>query len=353
VLALMLCHIVLRKLLPANALLIYICVVSCWFLVAWCSIDLTPSISHWQPKEIFTRLDLPLHIDIGCAKGRCIERMSKRTERQNWNHLGVEIRARTVEEANQRVANERKLQYIGKNGKETKNLHFLTCNFAASVKELLDKFPRESLQLISIQFPDPWKRKKHQRRLIVQKKLVKQLAASLPPGAVVYISSDCDNVATWMTDRFLECDEENTNPPDISATTTSGGNSTELPKKKCFRLLSTLADLDSITTPNMFLTQSSVVDQCSEGVSSPVATTAVESEEVLSPECHNVDDCGEKENKEEGTTAVLELEDSTAPTADSYSWFAANNNPLGELSERELVCEVDWRGVRRCCFMRL
>lgn len=286
---------------------------------------------------MFTRPNLPLHIDIGCAKGRCIERMSKRPERKDWNHLGVEIRGRTVEEAMQRVANDRKLQ---QQQDENKNLYFLTCNFAASVKELLDKFPRESLRLISIQFPDPWKRKKHLRRLLVQKKLVRQLAASLPPGGVVYISSDCDNVAIWMVDRFLECEEEVVDEGNDS--TSQGieirekhGTTDVIPKKKaCFRLMPTHADLKSISTPNMFMTQSGLEEQDKLHVHVP--SSAIETVK-----------------KHEDYIETEDGNESVNKSAESYLWFEANNNPLGELSERELVCEVDWRGVRRCCFIRL
>lgn len=255
--------------------------------------------------------------------------MSKRPERKEWNHLGVEIRGRTVDEAMERVAKDRKRQNFSNTSEENKNLFFLTCNFAASVKELLDKFPRESLRLISIQFPDPWKRKKHQRRLIVQKKLVNQLALSLPPGAVVYISSDCDDVATWMVDIFEQCTED-TMDADASIGPQGEG---ERPKKKCFRLLSSQADLDSVSTLNMFMKQ-----------------TCAERE-------HQLDSVStESKSKEEVQCTAGEEDDDTEDnqrSAESYSWFEANNNPLGELSERELVCEVDWRGVRRCCFMRM
>ena len=259
---------------------------------------------------MFSRPSLPLHLDIGCAKGRCIERLSKRPERKDWNHLGVEIRARTVEEAMSRVEANRH-----QNDVNCENLHFLTCNFAASAKELLGKFPRESLKLISIQFPDPWKRKKHKRRLLVQKKLVKQLSQLLPSGAVVYISTDCDDVAKWMVDRFLECDEDTATLSDSSG----GDNVSDGSGGKCFRLLSSLADLESIETPNTFLKQMINSNQSARSLN-------------------------ENFQRKGFITGGDEVQ---------YSWFESDVNPLGELSERELVCEVDWRDVRRCCFVRL
>mmetsp|Transcript_15888 Transcript_15888/g.26599 ORF Transcript_15888/g.26599 Transcript_15888/m.26599 type:complete len:284 (-) Transcript_15888:87-938(-) len=283
---------------------------------------------------MFSHIKQPLHIDIGCAKGRCIERLSKRIERKNWNHLGVEIRGRTVDEAMQRIAAERKLQYLESDEVENKNLHFLTCNFAASVKELLDKFPRDCLRLISIQFPDPWKRKKHLRRLLVQKKLVKQLSTSLPSGAVVYISSDCDNVATWMVDRFLECDETISNC-DVDSTALSSDKKDNVITRKCFRLLSSISDLECITTPNMFIEQPSNDEK----------STIIENKFRKENEDTVVGSGDDVDNDD--------VSQQCSPSADSYSWFDSNNNPLGELSERELVCEVDWRSVRRCCFIRV
>lgn len=249
------------------------------------SVDLTPSISNITAEDMFSDHELPLHIDIGCARGRCIERLSKRPERLNWNHLGIEIRPRTVEEASDKVK-----------GAKIKNLHFLTCNFAASARELLTKFPKSSIRLISIQFPDPWKRKKHMRRLLVQKKLVNELAMLLPQGAVIYLSSDCDNVADWMAEKFLQCDED-------------GDES--YPGRKSFRLINSIEDLKAVGHPNAFLGLQKF----------------------------------NSEMDEKATSCSLEEKD--------VAWLDSRVNPLGELSERELVCEVDWRNVRRCCFVKL
>jgi hypothetical protein len=42
------------------------------------SVDLTPDIGSPNWSSIFSDLMLPLHIDVGCAKGRCIEKLSYR-----------------------------------------------------------------------------------------------------------------------------------------------------------------------------------------------------------------------------------------------------------------------------------
>ncbi len=66
----------------------------------------------------------------------------------NWNHLGVEIRKRTVDEAMLRIAKDENKNLNDNNTSVTnKNLYFLTCNFSASLKELLNKFPRQGNKL--------------------------------------------------------------------------------------------------------------------------------------------------------------------------------------------------------------
>src|SRR5687767_4572567 len=65
--------------------------------------------------EVFADPDLPLHLDIGCARGRFLLRMAE--AEPGWNFLGVEIRAPLVTEAN-RLAAEAALN----------NLHYAFCN---------------------------------------------------------------------------------------------------------------------------------------------------------------------------------------------------------------------------------
>ena len=55
----------------------------------------------------------------------------------------------------------------------------------------------------SVQFPDPWRRSKHKKRLIVQPLLVTLLRKHLPVGAAVYLSSDCKLIAESMREQFL------------------------------------------------------------------------------------------------------------------------------------------------------
>jgi hypothetical protein len=60
-----------------------------------------------------------------------------------------------------------------------------------------------TLTLFWNQFPDPWRRSKHQKRLIVQPGLVALLQKHMSAGAAVYLSSDCKLIAEAMRSQLL------------------------------------------------------------------------------------------------------------------------------------------------------
>ncbi|HIK54390.1 MAG TPA: tRNA (guanosine(46)-N7)-methyltransferase TrmB [Synechococcales cyanobacterium M55_K2018_004] len=142
-------------------------------------------------SDVFANPQLPLHLDIGCARGRFVLKMAEL--QPGWNFLGLEIREPLVIEAN-RIRDERGLT----------NLHYVFCNANLSLRSLLASLPPQTLQRVSIQFPDPWFKKRHQKRRVVQPELVSDLAEFLPTGAEVFLQSDVWEVAVEMGDRFQE-----------------------------------------------------------------------------------------------------------------------------------------------------
>ncbi len=150
----------------------------------------TPTASpDWE--SIYTQPNLPLHLDIGCAKGRFVLKMAQ--IEANWNFLGLEIREPLVVEAN-RIREEMGL----------KNLHYMFANVNNSLVSLLSNLPSGRLQKVTIQFPDPWFKNRHAKRRVVQRELVIELANYLAVGGVVFLQSDIQFVAEEMCDRFYE-----------------------------------------------------------------------------------------------------------------------------------------------------
>lgn len=145
------------------------------------------TIPDWQ--QIYPQGDRSWHLDIGCARGGFLLQMAQLEA--DINFLGIEIRQPLVTDANQ------KKEQLG-----LTNLHYLFGNINSSAEILLKSLPANALQTITIQFPDPWFKKKHNKRRVVQSELVHTLVRYLAVGGKVFLQSDIEEVAVEMRDRF-------------------------------------------------------------------------------------------------------------------------------------------------------
>ena len=144
---------------------------------------------NWD--KIYAKVHQPLHLDLGCGRGRLLWNLAQ--IEPGWNYLGLEIREPLVEEANQ-WRDERGLR----------NLHYLFCNANRSLKPILETLPAGILKRVSVQFPDPWFKRRHKRRRIVQPELVAEIAEFIAIGGEVFLQSDVKEVIEQMSDMFSE-----------------------------------------------------------------------------------------------------------------------------------------------------
>lgn len=128
-------------------------------------------------EALFADPSLPLHLDIGSARGRFL--LALAPLRPTRNHLGLEIRQPLVQaaEADRLAAG-------------LTNLHFLYANASVSLPDWLAQLPPGRLALVSLQFPDPWFKTRHHKRRVLQPPLLRALAAALSPGAHLFLQSD-------------------------------------------------------------------------------------------------------------------------------------------------------------------
>lgn len=150
-------------------------------------ISVTPP--NWQ--QIYANSEQPLHLDIGCGKGKFLLEFAQ--QQPEWNFLGLEIREPLVHQANS-----------WKQELTLQNLHYIFCNVNRSLRPLLASLPPQTLQRVTIQFPDPWFKRRHQKRRVVQPEVVSDLATHLITGGIIFLQSDVNAVAAEMRDRFLE-----------------------------------------------------------------------------------------------------------------------------------------------------
>jgi len=56
-------------------------------------------------------------------------------------------------------------------------------------------FPQDSLEAVHIFFPDPWQKKRHRKRRLVQRPFTETLANCLKPGGYLYMVTDWEDYA--------------------------------------------------------------------------------------------------------------------------------------------------------------
>ncbi len=127
--------------------------------------------------ELFIESNKPIHLDIGSAKGLFVLDLAE--YKPDWNFLGLEIREKLVLAANREVAK-----------RDLKNVRFCYCNANISLDNWLNNLPFGLLQSVSIQFPDPWFKRKHHKRRVLQKTLLLSLAKVMIQDAKFFIQSD-------------------------------------------------------------------------------------------------------------------------------------------------------------------
>lgn len=155
-------------------------------------------------EEIFADPALPLFVDIGCGRGRFLMKMAELEPKQNF--LGLEIRAPIVEEANS-IAQERNF----------KNLHYHFCNATLALDKLFANLPANILETVTIQFPDPWFKKKHAKRRMVKDNLAETVVKHLKISGKIFIQSDVEFLAEEIFEYFRQYEnlreiETNENP---------------------------------------------------------------------------------------------------------------------------------------------
>ena len=135
--------------------------------------------------EMFGESNLNLHLDIGCAAGEFLFDLA--LVNKSWNYLGIEIREKLVKNAKLKVLK-----------RETKNLYFVFGNANNILNDLHNKFIIKNLKSISFNFPDPWFKKRHYKRRVIQQEFINILANSLQKGSLVFIKTDVKDLFDYM-----------------------------------------------------------------------------------------------------------------------------------------------------------
>ncbi len=67
---------------------------------------------------------------------------------------------------------------------------------------LLEKIPANALDRVVINFPDPWPKKRHHKRRLIQKEFLDLLFEKMRSGAEVSLATDWEEYAWWMLEHL-------------------------------------------------------------------------------------------------------------------------------------------------------
>tara|TARA_Y100000589_G_scaffold58006_1_gene48413 strand:- start:358 stop:993 length:636 start_codon:yes stop_codon:yes gene_type:complete len=136
-------------------------------------------------EQIFNEPTKPLHLDVGCGSGTFLLNLAN--QNKNWNYIGLEIREKLVHNAKFKLKNE-----------SIDNLFFAFGNANYLIQDCLGKFPTDILFSVSFNFPDPWFKKKHHKRRIVQPQLIHTISQLMVNGGYISIKSDIEELFIYM-----------------------------------------------------------------------------------------------------------------------------------------------------------
>ena len=136
-------------------------------------------------KEMFYDSKLPFHLDIGSAAGEFL--LDLASINSNWNYLGIEIREKLVKTARLKVQQ-----------REIKNLYFVFGNANKILNNFHSRLLTKNLKSISINFPDPWFKKRHYKRRLIQPEFIHILSNSMSKGSLIFIKTDVKDLFDYM-----------------------------------------------------------------------------------------------------------------------------------------------------------
>ncbi len=144
-------------------------------------IPFKPGLLDW--KQVFGN-DKPVVIEIGFGMGTATARIAK--ERSQYNYLGLEVF----------LSGFAKLLHAVGEG----NLDNVRLMRFDAVEVLTNMVEDASIAGFHIFFPDPWPKKRQQKRRLIQEPFARLLACKLRQGGYIYCVTDWEEYALQMLD---------------------------------------------------------------------------------------------------------------------------------------------------------
>ncbi|MEE4297044.1 MAG: tRNA (guanosine(46)-N7)-methyltransferase TrmB [Wenzhouxiangella sp.] len=152
------------------------------------SLSLSPDLDDARLSFV---ADAPLILEIGFGNGEALGFMAVNEPQHNF--LGIEVHEPGVGSLVQQLVRQ-----------EITNVRVAMRD---AVEVLQQQVQPASLAQARIYFPDPWPKKRHHKRRLIQPLFVAQIAKRLQPGGLLHLATDWAPYAEWMLSVLTGCDE--------------------------------------------------------------------------------------------------------------------------------------------------
>ena len=129
----------------------------------------------WNTASLFAA-DAPLEVEVGSGKGLFLQ--SAAIAHPDCNFLGIELAQKYAEHAAARLAK-----------RELANAVVVHGDAQRVFGELL---PDDSLAAVHVYFPDPWWKKRHRKRRVMNETFLNDVARTLAPGGRFHFWTDVE-----------------------------------------------------------------------------------------------------------------------------------------------------------------
>ena len=126
----------------------------------------------------------PLALDLGCGNGLFLAGLA--AGEPGWNVLGIEKKGYRVRQARRRAGD------LG----NARVLH-------GEVLEVLSALPTGSVSRVYLLFSDPWPKRRHAVRRLVQEEFVSLLHSRMEAGGIFFFATDSGEYHSWTQAKLV------------------------------------------------------------------------------------------------------------------------------------------------------
>lgn len=154
----------------------------------WPRFGVAPGQEPVDLRTLFGR-DAPVTLEVGFGNGESLVWQAERAPDRDF--IGIEVHRPGVG------------HLLGE--LERRDLHNVRIFNEDAVEVLETRIPPASLDTVQIFFPDPWHKKRHHKRRLIQPGFVRLVASRLRPGGRIHLATDWEDYARQMQDVMAAC----------------------------------------------------------------------------------------------------------------------------------------------------